>query len=136
MKKGEFIILVSSIRKKLYKILNSKLKDYDLSIIEALYLLIINDEENITFKSLTFKADCDKAMTTKVLVKLKVKGLVNYDLKCISITELGHEFALNIEKVIDEVKNNIVKNLGKKELDNIYFELNKLNDILEGEKKC
>lgn len=136
MKKGEFIILVSSIRKKIYKILNSKLKDYDLSIIEALYLLIVNDEENITFKVLTFKADCDKAMTTKVLVKLRVKGLVNYDLKCISITELGREFALNIEKVIGDVRNNIVKNLGKKELENIYFELNKLNDILEGERKC
>lgn len=136
MKKGEFIILVSSIRKKLYKILNSKLKDYDLSIIEALYLLIVNDEENITFKVLTLKADCDKAMTTKVLVKLRVKGLVNYDLKCISITELGREFALNIEKVIGDVRNNIVKNLGKKELENIYFELNKLNDILEGERKC
>lgn len=135
MKKGKFIILISSIKKKLYKILNSKLKEYDLSIIEALYLLIVS-EEDITFKELTKKADCDKAMTTKVLVKLKVKGLVKYDLKCISITELGKDVALNIEKIINEVKDNIIKQFGEEELKSIYFKLEEFNNILEGEIKC
>ena len=55
-KDNNFIILFSSIKKKLYKILNSKLKEYNLSIIETIYLLIIEDSKNgISFKDLTIR---------------------------------------------------------------------------------
>ena len=42
MRDDNFISIFSSIRKKLYKLLNEQIKKYDLSIIEATYLIIIN----------------------------------------------------------------------------------------------
>ena len=87
MWEDNFVILFSSIKKKIYKLLNNKLKDYNLSIIEAIYLIILYDEKSLSFKELTTKADCDKGMTTKVLVKLKMMGYVTYNIKNIEITD-------------------------------------------------
>lgn len=136
MWEDNFVILFSSIKKKMYKLLNNKLKDYNLSIIEAIYLIILYDEKSLTFKELTIKADCDKGMTTKVLVKLKMMGYVTYNIKNIEITDKGKLTGTKIKNIIKELRNNLNKKIGEKELKNIYNELSNFNNILEGELKC
>lgn len=136
MWEDNFVILFSSIKKKMYKLLNNKLKDYNLSIIEAIYLIILYDEKSLTFKELTTKADCDKGMTTKVLVKLKMMGYVTYNIKNIEITDKGKITGTKIKNIIKELRNNLNKKIGEKELKNIYNELSNFNNILEGELKC
>ncbi len=136
MWEDNFVILFSSIKKKMYKLLNNKLKDYNLSIIEAIYLIILYDEKSLTFKELTTKADCDKGMTTKVLVKLKMMGYVTYNIKNIEITDKGKITGTKIKNILKELRNNLNKKIGEKELKNIYNELSDFNNILEGELKC
>lgn len=136
MWKDNFVILFSSIKKKMYKLLNNKLKDYNLSIIEAIYLIILYDEKSLTFKELTIKADCDKGMTTKVLVKLKMMGYVTYNIKNIEITDKGKITGTKIKNILKDLRNNLNKKIGEKELKNIYNELSNFNNILEGELKC
>lgn len=136
MWEDNFVILFSSIKKKIYKLLNNKLKDYNLSIIEAIYLIILYDEKSLTFKELTTKADCDKGMTTKVLVKLKMMGYVTYNIKNIEITDKGKITGTKIKNILKELRNNLNKKIGEKELKNIYNELSNFNNILEGELKC
>ncbi len=136
MWEDNFVILFSSIKKKMYKLLNNKLKDYNLSIIEAIYLIILYDEKSLTFKELTTKADCDKGMTTKVLVKLKMMGYVTYNIKNIEITDKGKITGTKIKNILKELRNNLNKKIGEKELKNIYNELSNFNNILEGELKC
>lgn len=136
MWEDNFVILFSSIKKKMYKLLNNKLKDYNLSIIEAIYLIILYDEKSLTFKELTTKADCDKGMTTKVLVKLKMMGYVTYNIKNIEITDKGKLTGTKIKNILKELRNNLNKKIGEKELKNIYNELSNFNNILEGELKC
>ena len=60
---NNFIVLISSIKKKLYKILSERVKEYNLSLCEAIYLVIIKDNDSISFKELTKCAHCDKGMT-------------------------------------------------------------------------
>ena len=136
MRENNFVILFSSIRKKIYKLLNSKLKNYNISIIEALYLIIISDEEYISFKELTRKADCDKGMTTKVLVKLKMMEFVTYDTKNISITNKGLDVSNEIKDILKKIRDRLSNKIGKDKLNNIYEELSEFNNILEGEIKC
>lgn len=136
MWEDNFVILFSSIKKKIYKLLNNKLKDYNLSIIEAIYLIILYDEKSLSFKELTTKADCDKGMTTKVLVKLKMMGYVTYNIKNIEITDKGKITGTKIKNILKELRNNLNKKIGEKELKNIYNELSNFNNILEGELKC
>lgn len=136
MWEDNFVILFSSIKKKIYKLLNNKLKDYNLSIIEAIYLIILYDEKSLSFKELTTKADCDKGMTTKVLVKLKMMGYVTYNIKNIEITDKGKITGTKIKNILKELRDNLNKKIGEKELKNIYNELSNFNNILEGELKC
>lgn len=136
MWEDNFVILFSSIKKKMYKLLNNKLKDYNLSIIEAIYLIILYDEKSLSFKELTTKADCDKGMTTKVLVKLKMMGYVTYNIKNIEITDKGKITGTKIKNILKELRDNLNKKIGEKELKNIYNELSNFNNILEGELKC
>lgn len=136
-KDNNFIILFSSIKKRLYKILNSKLKKYNLSIIETVYLLIIEDNENgISFKDLTIQADCDKGMTTKVIMGLKMKKLVSSDFKVFHVTDAGKELALKIKSILRDFKDDLLNKIGSDELNMFYDKLNMFNNILEGELKC
>jgi len=55
---NNFIVLFASIKKKIYKILNEKIKDYDLSITEAIYLIIISERcDGISFKDFILSSD-------------------------------------------------------------------------------
>ncbi len=136
-KDNNFIILFSSIKKKLYKILNSKLKEFKLSIIETIYLIIISESENgISFKDLTIKADCDKGMTTKVIINLKSLNLVNESSKIFYVTKSGKRVASQIKIVLENFKYDLLNKIGNEELNIFYEKLNIFNNILEGEIKC
>lgn len=125
-------LLFGSIKKKIYKLINIKIKEYNLTASEAIYLIVISKYESLSFKEITSIVDYDKAMTTKVLNSLKDKEFVNNNIKNIVLTEKGY---LVTNKVINELnllKSEILGKVSKREINEFYKKLNKFNEILEG----
>lgn len=125
-------LLFGSIKKKIYKLINIKIKEYNLTAPEAIYLIVISKYENLSFKEITSIVDYDKAMTTKVLNSLKDKEFVNNNIKNIVLTEKGY---LVTNKVINELnllKSEILGKVSKREINEFYKKLNQFNEILEG----
>lgn len=125
-------LLFGSIKKKIYKLINIKIKEYNLTAPEAIYLIVISKYESLSFKEITSLVDYDKAMTTKVLNSLKDKEFVNNNIKNIVLTEKGY---LVTNKVIDELnllKSEILGKVSKREINEFYKKLNQFNEILEG----
>lgn len=125
-------LLFGSIKKKIYKLINIKIKEYNLTAPEAIYLIVISKCESLSFKEITSIVDYDKAMTTKVLNSLKDKEFVNNNIKNIVLTEKGY---LVTNKVIDELnllKSEILGKVSKREINEFYKKLNQFNEILEG----
>ena len=137
---NNFIVLFASIKKKIYKILNEKIKDYDLSITEAIYLIIISERcDGISFKELTRCAECDKGMTTRVLNSLKLKNLVSEvenSKYIVVVTARGRILSRKINLLLEEFKNQLLEKVDRRELVNFYNSLSNFNDVLEGEIKC
>lgn len=125
-------LLFGSIKKKLYKLINGKIKEYNLTVPEAIYLIVISKYESLSYKELTSIVDYDKAMTTKVLNSLKDKEFVSNNIKNIVLTEKG---CLVTDKVINELnllKSEILGKVSEREISKFYKKLNQFNQILEG----
>ena len=120
---NKFIIMFGSIKKKIYKLLNEDFKKYDLSIMEATYLMIINsNKKGINFKDLTKEADCDKGMTTKVIATLKNRDLVAFDDNLYYVTDEGKALSLKLNNILVRYNN-----------ENFYYNLEQFNNMLEEE---
>lgn len=132
---NKFIIMFGSIKKKIYKLLNEDFKKYDLSIMEATYLMIINsNKKGINFKDLTKEADCDKGMTTKVIATLKNRDLVAFDGNLYYVTDEGKALSLKLNNILVRYKNKLINMVGSKEmLENFYYNLEQFNNMLEEE---
>ncbi len=132
---NKFIILFGSIKKKIYKLLNEEVKKYDLSIMEATYLMIINSNKNgISFKDLTKEADCDKGMTTKVIASLKNRDLVYFNENLYYVTDEGKAMSLKLNNILVRYKNRLINMVGSKDdLENFYYNLEQFNNMLEEE---
>ena len=122
---------IVSIKKNLYKILTDKIKKYNLNLIEGIYLIIIDNKKNVSFKELTMNARCDKGMTTKVISSLKEKGLVIFENKEYSLTPLGTKTGKKILKIFESLKLELIDKFGLDELTSLKNELKRLNNILE-----
>lgn len=122
---------IVSIKKNLYKILTDKIKKYNLNLIEGIYLIIIDNKKNVSFKELTMNARCDKGMTTKVISSLKEKGLVIFENKEYSLTPLGTKTSKKIQKIFESLKIELIDKFGLDELTSLKNELKRLNNILE-----
>ncbi len=125
-------LLFGSIKKKLYKLINGKIKEYNLTVPEAIYLIVISKYESLSYKELNSIVDYDKAMTTKVLNSLKDKEFVSNNIKNIVLTEKG---CLVTDKVINELnllKSEILGKVSEREISKFYKKLNQFNQILEG----
>lgn len=122
---------IVSIKKNLYKILTDKIKKYNLNLIEGIYLIIIDNKKNVSFKELTINARCDKGMTTKVISSLKEKGLVIFENKEYLLTPLGTKTGKKILKIFESLKIELIDKFGLDELTSLKNELKRLNNILE-----
>lgn len=122
---------IVSIKKNLYKILTDKIKKYNLNLIEGIYLIIIDNKKNVSFKELTINARCDKGMTTKVINSLKEKGLVIFENKEYLLTPLGTKTSKKILKIFESLKIELIDKFGLDELTSLKNELKRLNNILE-----
>jgi DNA-binding MarR family transcriptional regulator len=132
----KLFLIFGSIKKKIYKLINSRIKEYNVNVTEVIYLLIINEHPLISFKDLTKMADFDKGMTTKVLISLKCKKLVNNSIKGISLTKSGVILSKKIINEFNILKKEILGNVDNEVLSGFYNRLVKFNDMLEGDKKC
>ena len=122
---------IVSIKKNLYKILTDKIKKYNLNLIEGIYLIIIDNKKNVSFKELTMNARCDKGMTTKVISSLKEKGLVIFENKEYSLTPLGTKTGKKILKIFESLKIELIDKFGLDELTSLKNELKRLTNIVE-----
>ena len=131
----KLFLIFGSIKKKIYKLINSRIKEYNVNVTEVIYLLIINEHPLISFKDLTKMVDFDKGMTTKVLISLKCKKLVNNSIKGISLTKSGVILSKKLINEFNILKKEILGNVDNEVLSSFYNRL-KFNDMLEGDKKC
>ena len=132
----KLFLIFGSIKKKIYKLINSRIKEYNVNVTEVIYLLIINEHPLISFKDLTKMADFDKGMTTKVLISLKCKKLVNNSIKGISLTKSGVILSKKLINEFNILKKEILGNVDNEVLSGFCNRLVKFNDMLEGDKKC
>ena len=132
----KLFLIFGSIKKKIYKLINSRIKEYNVNVTEVIYLLIINEHPLISFKDLTKMVDFDKGMTTKVLISLKCKKLVNNSIKGISLTKSGVILSKKLINEFNILKKEILGNVDNEVLSSFYNRLVKFNDMLEGDKKC
>lgn len=132
----KLFLIFGSIKKKIYKLINSRIKEYNVNVTEVIYLLIINEHPLISFKDLTKMADFDKGMTTKVLISLKCKKLVNNSIKGIFLTKSGVILSKKLINEFNILKKEILGNVDNEVLSSFYNRLVKFNDKFEGDKKC
>lgn len=127
----KFFLLFGSIKKKIYKLINSKIKSYNISVPEAIYLIVIKNNPNTSFKEITELIDFDKAMTTKVLNSLKNKDLVNNNIKDITLTKKGLTLSNRINNSLSELKCEVLNKVNKEELKKIFNDIKIFDNLLE-----
>lgn len=127
----KFFLLFGSIKKKIYKLINSKIKSYNISVPEAIYLMVIKNKPNTSFKEITELIDFDKAMTTKVLNSLKNKDLVNNNIKDITLTKKGLTLSNRINNSLSELKCEVLNKVNKEELKKIFNDIKIFDNLLE-----
>ena len=132
----DFMFLIGSIKKKMYKILNEYIKKYGISLSEALYLDIISEKKGITMKEITEIVQCDKGMTSKVISSLKEKNLVMSNNRKIISTEYGNILVNKISKLFNQIRDNILSKVNSEDVKLLYDLLIRFNNVLEGEIKC
>ena len=127
----KFFLLFGSIKKKIYKLINSKIKSYNISVPEAIYLMVIKNNPNASFKEITELIDFDKAMTTKVMNSLKNKDLVNNNIKDITLTKKGLNLSKKINESLSELKCEVLNKLNKEQLKKIFEDIKIFDNLLE-----
>ncbi len=116
----EFII------QKLHEIctvnLNQKLKELDLTINQANFLLVINTEETLPQSYISSLLNIQRGSVTKALKRLENKGLVeispnpeNKSKNYVKITKKGRQVTKEFNNQIKEIEDNIFENYTSEE---------------------
>lgn len=117
----EFII------QKLHEIctvnLNQKLKELDLTINQANFLLVINTEETLPQSYISSLLNIQRGSVTKALKRLENKGLVeispnpeNKSKNYVKITKKGRQVTKEFNNQIKEIEDNIFENYTSEEI--------------------
>ena len=121
--------------------LNRKLKELDLTINQANFLVVINTEESLPQSYISQLLNIRGGSVTKALKRLEEKGFVeikpnpeNKSKNIVKITDKGRKVTQEFNKKITEIEDEIFKNYTAKEKEKLkitlrdlskkYFELN------------
>ena len=113
-------MVIGKIQKDFHHQMNEKMKEYNITTAQLIYLLILSAENKMTLKELTAAANFDKAYTTKIIHELTEKGYIGNDKKSVSsrkyhifLTNEGKDYIKIINKHAKQIRENILCKLPK-----------------------
>lgn len=119
----EFVITPNEaqhFKKQMDKFMDEKVKDFDLSKLEGLYLGQLFEKDGVSLIDLTNAVHLDKANTTRVVGDLEVKGLVTRKENekdsrkyKIYLTEKANIYRAKLEQISKELNEKIFKGITK-----------------------
>ena len=136
-----FVFLIIKLNDICLVSLNRKLKELDLTINQANFLVVINTEESLPQSYISQLLNIRGGSVTKALKRLEEKGFVeikpnpeNKSKNIVKITDKGRKVTQEFNKKITEIEDEIFKNYTAKEKEKLkitlrdlskkYFELN------------
>jgi len=129
-----------STSKRISRLLNIKLKPYDIRAEQWTVLKRLYEIDEINQKDLSERADKDQATVTKILDLLEKRGLVERKPNpndrrsfLISITDKGKELAKELTPFIEDIFKTITENISEDELKCYVDVLKRLQENIE---KC
>jgi len=119
------------IRKVYSKYISEQSKYSSLSPAFAVFLSALNEHEFKSQQELSEFVGCNKAHTSRMLIKMQLKGLVKPCTKTIMLTEKGKEYAQKFNSYRTNFVKILLKNVSKED-DEIFTKV--LNQIFENAK--
>lgn len=114
--------------------LNRKLKELDLTINQANFLVVINTEECIPQSYISNLLNIHGGSVTKLLKRLESKNFVdimpnpeNKSKNIVKITEKGRKITKEFIKIIDEIENEVFKDFNNDEKEDLKIILRDLS---------
>ena len=114
--------------------LNRKLKDLDLTISQANFLVVINTEETLPQSYISQLLNIRGGSVTKALKRLDEKGLVeinpnpeNRSKNIVAITDKGRNVTQEFIKIITEIEDEIFRDYGDEERQELKIMLRDLS---------
>lgn len=114
--------------------LNRKLKELDLTINQANFLVVINTEECIPQSYISNLLNIHGGSVTKLLKRLESKNLVdimpnpeNKSKNIVKITEKGRKITKEFIKIIDKIENEVFKDFNNDEKEDLKIILRDLS---------
>ena len=114
--------------------LNRKLKELDLTINQANFLVVINTEESLPQSYISQLLNIRGGSVTKALKRLESKNLVeinpnpeNKSKNIVKITDKGREATKEFKRIIEEIENEIFKEYDEKEKEKLKIMLRDLS---------
>ena len=114
--------------------LNRKLKELDLTINQANFLVVIDTEESLPQSYISQLLNIRGGSVTKALKRLESKNLVeinpnpeNKSKNIVKITDKGREATKEFKRIIEEIENEIFKEYDEKEKEKLKIMLRDLS---------
>lgn len=141
LKETPFEFLIMKLNDICMVSLNRKLKEMDLTINQANFLVVINTEECLPQSYISQLLNIRGGSVTKALKRLESKGLVeinpnpeNKSKNIVKITDKGQKASRDFKNTINEIENEIFKDYESDDIEKLkitlrdlsrkYFELN------------
>ena len=141
LKETPFEFLIMKLNDICMVSLNRKLKEMDLTINQANFLVVINTEECLPQSYISQLLNIRGGSVTKALKRLESKGLVeinpnpeNKSKNIVKITDKGRKASWDFKNTINEIENEIFKDYESDDIEKLkitlrdlsrkYFELN------------
>lgn len=116
LKETPFEFLIMKLNDICLVSLNRKLKELDLTINQANFLVVINTEESLPQSYISQLLNIRGGSVTKALKRLELKGLVeinpnpeNKSKNIVSITDKGRKTTKEFKNIIEDIENELFK---------------------------
>lgn len=128
--------------KRISRLLNLKLKPYEVTVEQWTVLKRLHEVDNINQKDLSERTDKDQATLTKILDLLEKRELAirkqNPDDRrsyLVGITDKGKRLTEELIPFVESIFTNIIGNIPKENLENYMFVLQQLHKNIESYKE-
>ena len=111
-----FIIQKLALIKKIYTKNLSEKSDEKLTSVFAIFADAINKNNFSSQQELSNYLGCNKAHTSRTLLKMQIKGLIKPTCKAIALTEKGKKFAEDVKEARIVIKNQLFTGVSDNEL--------------------
>jgi DNA-binding MarR family transcriptional regulator len=130
LKETPFEFLIMKLNDMCLLSLNHKLKDLDLTINQANFLVVINTEETLPQSYISQLLNIRGGSVTKALKRLEAKGLVeinpnpeNKSKNIVKITDKGRKTTKEFKCIIENIENEIFEKYNDKEKEKLKIML-------------